>query len=777
MDPHAFDEVLRAKPPRFTVEEASTFAEDTFGAQGTAHSLGSERDQTFLIEGPERRAVMKVSNSAESSEQLDMEALGVLHAHAVDLSLPIALPWVAPGADPDVDGAAAYRVTLQKEEHSHFVRMYDVIPGRASVDESGLSDDALRYWGETTARVGKALRGFHHAAADRVMLWDVQNAPLLRPLVPHIEEPRVRDTVSRVLDRFDEVVAPLWPSLRAQVIHGDLCSDNVLMDDDGFICGIIDFGDMSHTALVTDIAAVLESVLSNRSSREMIRAARLVVDGFQRATPLETEELRILGELAATRACANVVISSWRAAEHLEDAEFTMRYTAKALEIVENLEAIGYDEIARQLGGRPTGVGVAFEDLRSRRKAALGSALAPLTYEKPLHIVRGDGPWLFDAEGARYLDAYNNVPVVGHCHPRVTEAIVRQARTLNTNMRYLHETVVELAERLIATMPDGLDTVMFVNSGSEANDLAWRLATTATGNSGGICTGFAYHGVSEAIAALSPENWPGGRKPEHIETFDPPDSYRGLHMDTGGFAAALDRLAAGGRGIAATYLDGILTSDGILDLEPEFVQDVLRQTHEAGGLWVADEVQGGYGRTGDTLWSFERFGIVPDFVTLGKPMGNGHPVAAVITRNDIVDRFAETTDYFSTFGGNPVAAAAALAVLDVVEDERIMQNAAAVGEQLREGLLALMDEHPSIGDVRGMGLANGVEIVADRGTREPDPALADRVMNGLRERGVLVGTTGARSNTLKVRPPLVFGSAEAALLLRTLAAVLTDLGV
>lgn len=415
------------------------------------------------------------------------------------------------------------------------------------------------------------------------------------------------------------------------------------------------------------------------------------------------------------------------------------------------------------------------EDLNSRRKAVLGSALAPLSYERPLHIVRGDGPWLFDADGARYLDAYNNVPVVGHCHPRVTEAIVRQARTLNTNMRYLHETVVELAERLIATVPGGLDTVMFVNSGSEANDLAWRLATTATGHEGGICTDFAYHGVSEAIAALSPENWPGGQKPDHVETFAPPDAYRGRNMDTAGFAAALERLAAGGRGLAAVYLDGILTSDGILDLDPEYVEELLQLTHGAGGLWVADEVQGGYGRTGEALWSFERFGIVPDFVTLGKPMGNGHPVAAVITRSDIVDRFAEKTDYFSTFGGNPVAAAAALAVLDVVEDERIVENAAVVGKALRDGLRALVDRHPAIGDVRGIGLANAVEFVADRTIREPDAAIAGRVMNGLRDRGVLVGTTGPGGNVLKIRPPLVFGSDEAGLLVNTLDAVLIDL--
>jgi len=351
MDPSAFDEVLRAQPPRFTSEEASQIAERTFGMEGSARSLGSERDQTFLIEGGGRSAIMKVSNSVESPDTLDMEVLGAIHAHEADPDLPIALPWAAPGADPDSDGAAAFRVRIEAEDGSHFVRMYDVIPGRASVDESTLSDEALRYWGETVARLGKALRGFHHAAADRVMLWDVQHAPLVRPLVPSIEDPRARDMVTRVLDRFDEVVTPIWPSFRTQVLHGDLDSDNVLVDDGGFVCGIIDFGDMSHTAVVTDLVSVLGSALSNRSGREVIRAARVVVGGFQDVVPLQADELRVLGELVATRIAAGVAIESWRAAQHLQEAEFALRDIPRAVGIVESLEAIGYEEIASSWGG------------------------------------------------------------------------------------------------------------------------------------------------------------------------------------------------------------------------------------------------------------------------------------------------------------------------------------------------------------------------------------------------------------------------------------------
>ena len=284
-----------------------------------------------------------------------------------------------------------------------------------------------------------------------------------------------------------------------------------------------------------------------------------------------------------------------------------------------------------------------------------------------MHVVRGEGVWLFDAQGRRYLDCYNNVPVVGHCHPRVTEAVVRQTRLLNTHSRYLYEPLVELAERLVATMPPGtgLDAVMLVNSGSEANDLAWRLATTATGHRGAIVTGFAYHGVTTAIADFSPEEWPQGFKPEHVETITP----------GGPFSEPAS-------GLAATYLDCGFTSDGILTPSAEEVQAIARATRDAGGLDVADEVQAGHGRSGEHLWSFAQYGLAPDVVTLGKPMGNGYPVAAVIARQELFDRLKEETEVFSTFGGNPVAARAALAVLDVIEDERLVEHVELLGGAL-----------------------------------------------------------------------------------------------
>ncbi len=759
-DSAPFDVVLEVAPPRFSPDEVVAAARGTFGVEAThADDLGSERDQTFLLRGDDGSplAVMKLSNPAEDPATLDMEALAVLHVQSVDPALPVATPWPVPGAG-STDDPATYRAPFEVGGLTHWVRMYDVLPGRQRAEAATLSDAALAAWGETTARLGRALRGFFHAKAQRTMLWDVQHAPRARPLLGDIGDTTMRKAVERVLDRFDDVVAPAWPSLRAQVVHGDLTIENALIDDDGAIVGIVDFGDMSHSALMIDVASILDSLALDRHGDERFRAARLLLDGYQRVTPLEPLELELAGELWAARAAVTIAISSWRSARGLEDAAFAERYNRSVLDTIDAILTLGWDETARRLGaGAPQTLGGA--GLVARRDRVLGPALEPLSYEHPIEMVSARGVWMTDARGKTYLDAYNNVPCVGHAHPRVNEAIARQTRRLNTNMRYLHGAAIELAERLVETCPDGLDTVLLVNSGSEANDLAWRLATTFTGNRGALCTDYAYHGITDAIAPLSPETW-AVRRPDHVETWTPPDSYRGLHLDAASFAAAIGRLAERGIAPAVSMLDGVLTSDGFLEPEPVFIQELVGRTHAAGGLWIADEVQGGHGRTGEAMWSFQRFGIVPDVVTLGKPMGNGHPVAAVITRREIAQRFADETVFFSTFGGNPVSVAAALAVLDVLDDERVIERTRVAGEALRTAVSAVATRHPCIGDVRGVGLAIGIEIVGDRETKRPDRAIAGAIKEGLRERGVLVGSTGAEANTLKVRPPLAFTTAE-----------------
>jgi 4-aminobutyrate aminotransferase-like enzyme len=319
--------------------------------------------------------------------------------------------------------------------------------------------------------------------------------------------------------------------------------------------------------------------------------------------------------------------------------------------------------------------------------------------------------------------------------------------------------------------------VLFVNSGSEANDLAWRLAKHVTGRRGALCTHFAYHGISDAIAPMSPEVLFRQQGSAHVERWRPADAYRGVHLDASEFTAALGRLEAKGVPPAAVILDGVMQSDGVQVLEPDHVRSLVRRTHEAGALWIADEVQGGHGRTGDWMWSFQRFGIEPDFVTLGKPMGNGHPVAAVITRRELLEDLADHTVIFSTFGGNPVSAAAALAVLDVLDDERVLPRVSATGEALRGAIRDATHDVECIGDVRGVGLANGIEIVTDKTSKTPDAATAAHLKDAMKRNGVLVGTTGPAANVLKVRPPLAFTEQEVPVLVAALVSSLRELGL
>jgi 4-aminobutyrate aminotransferase-like enzyme len=422
-------------------------------------------------------------------------------------------------------------------------------------------------------------------------------------------------------------------------------------------------------------------------------------------------------------------------------------------------------------GSGRSGLPEATRQLIARREAALGGAYR-LFYERPVEFVRGSGVYLYDPDGVAYLDAYNNVPSVGHSHPRVTEAVARQLATLNTHTRYLTDGVVGYAERLLATHAIGPAHAMFTCTGSEANDLALRIARTRTGGTGVIVTENAYHGVTSAVAELSPSL--GANVPLGVQVRTVPAPAAGVDF-TAAVAAAIEDLHRHGLRVAAFLADSLFSSDGVRPDPAGFLAPVADLVHAAGGLYIADEVQSGFGRTGSHWWGYQRHdGLVPDIVTMGKPMGNGLPIAGLVARQPVLEEFGRTARYFNTFGGNPVCVAAATAVLDVIEDENLQANALATGGYLKDAITALAQTSPVLGEVRGAGLYLGVDVVS-AADGSPSAELAAAIVNRLRERRVLISATGPRGHVLKVRPPLPFGRPQADQFLAALADVLESL--
>jgi 4-aminobutyrate aminotransferase-like enzyme len=426
-----------------------------------------------------------------------------------------------------------------------------------------------------------------------------------------------------------------------------------------------------------------------------------------------------------------------------------------------------------------------FPETLAARRALLGKNLS-ISYQRPLKIVRGWMQYLYDDTGRAYLDVYNNVPLVGHSHPGVVQAAQAQLALLNTNTRYLHDNVNRYAERLTRLLPDPLRVCFFVNSGSEANELALRLARAHTGREDIIVLEHAYHGHTNTLIDISPYKFDGpggGGKRPWVHVAPLADDYRGPYRRDDKQAGAkyarhvaeiLARTRAEGHCVGAYMAETLPSVGGQIVFPADYLAEVYRHVRGAGAVCIADEVQVGFGRLGTHFWGFETQGVVPDIVVLGKPIGNAFPLAAVITTPEIAGSFDNGMEFFSTFGGNPVACAAGLAVLDVLEEKHLQQHALRVGAHLIEGLKSLQARHALIGDVRGSGLFLGIDLVLDRETREAAPSQASYVVNRLRDCGILAGTDGPHHNVIKLRPPLVFSQADADLFVKTLDAILQE---
>lgn len=418
-------------------------------------------------------------------------------------------------------------------------------------------------------------------------------------------------------------------------------------------------------------------------------------------------------------------------------------------------------------------------DLIRRRAQLLGPNVSTF-YDDPVHFVKGQGVWLWDAEGRKYLDCYNNVPHVGHCNPRVVDAICRQAGTLNTHTRYLHEGILDYVEKLTGTMAASLDTAIMTCTGSEANDVALRMAEGVTGKRGIIATDATYHGNTALVSQLSRSNIPtvGFGLDQYFRFVEAPDSYRSPDPDGTGFARSVaEQIAAhedAGIGFAALVVCPYFLNEGFPDNPDGWLKPVADVVRKAGGVLICDEVQSGFGRTGTHLWAHEKMGIIPDVVVLGKPMANGHPVGCVVANHEIVKTFRDGYRYFNTFGGNPVSCAAAMAVLEEIEEQGLVDNAKTVGDHALARMTALQQKYDVIGDVRGSGLIFGAEMVLDRASKKPASEFTDRVINAMRQRGIIHSKLGRHKNTLKIRPPMPFSTENADLLFDTLDDVLAQ---
>ncbi|AUH35437.1 aspartate aminotransferase family protein [Paracoccus tegillarcae] len=417
--------------------------------------------------------------------------------------------------------------------------------------------------------------------------------------------------------------------------------------------------------------------------------------------------------------------------------------------------------------------------LIERRARLLGPNVATF-YDEPVHVVKGEGVWLWDADGRKYLDCYNNVPHVGHCNERVVEAICQQARRLNTHTRYLHDGILDYIERLTATFDRSLSTAIMTCTGSEANDIALRMAESMTGKRGIIATDATYHGNTALVSQLSRSNIPevGFGLDQYFRHVPAPDSYRNPDPDGALFAQAvaeqIAELQASGIGFAALIVCPFFLNEGFPTQADGWLKPAAEVVRKAGGLLICDEVQSGFGRIGSHFWAHQKQGVVPDIVVLGKPMANGHPVGAVVTTPEIMAGFRTAFRYFNTFGGNPVSCAAAMAVLDELQDRDLMAHAARVGAYAHERLKALAQKYDVIGDLRGSGMVFGAEMVLDRESKAPASEFTDRVINKMRQRGIIHSKLGRHKNTLKIRPPMPFGTEHADLLFDTLDAVLAE---
>ena len=738
-------------------------------ANGQLKPLPSYCDQNALLICGDERYIVKIAHPDEPLIALQMQNAMMGHLTAKKQQVPYVMKN-SQGEQITViqskNALDSLTANLTKNSQASYLRVLSYLPGSFYADAEVHSIALHRHLGLFLADINLALEDFEHPGAYRYLDWDLAHGYQVCMSKKHIlcAQDHSQALVDHFLQYYHNHTMPLLGQLPLGVIHNDANDYNLLVDSQTHpkqITGIIDFGDVVHTHIINELAIAAAYALMGQD--DIAASLCELVASYHQQKPLSDVELEVLFSLIALRLCVSVC-NSTEAIQNNPENDYLLVSAKPAWQLLEQLKKLNPFALLCQLRstcGLAVDAGMDSAQILDIRQNHLSKALS-VNYQQPLKIVRGQGAYLFDEQGQGYLDMVNNVCHVGHCHPKVVAAGQQQMAKLNTNTRFLHDNIVNYSKRLLATFPDELSVCFFVNSGSEANELAMRLAQCFTGSKELICVDGAYHGNTAACISASPYkfNGVGGKGPEsHVHSVTLPDTYRGEFTTADGYVADVKRVVSNiiGKGQKpGTFIcESIQGVAGQVFMPDGYLKGAYQVVRGAGGVCIADEVQVGFGRVGTHMWAFETQDVVPDIVTLGKPIGNGHPIGAVVTTAAIAEAFVNGMEYFNTFGGNPVSCAIGLAVLDAVE-QGLQQNALETGVYMKSELTKLQQEFDCIGDVRGMGLFVGVEFVKCRQSKAPNKQLTNELIEFAKANQVLLGSDGPYGNILKIKPPIVY---------------------
>ena len=654
-------------------------------------------------------------------------------------------------------------------KNTYVVRLLSFLNG-TFLGDINQTKKILESLGSFTAEMNKAILDYEDLyISSRVWQWDIQHIHLNKKFIKDIESFRDRKLVNYFLQQFDEVVIPILPNLRKSIIHNDLNEWNILCNDKG-VSGVIDFGDIAHTQLVNEVAIAMTYGAYDKD--DPITNSSYILSSYHKKLPLNNDEISILYYLITAKLCMSVCNSAHSRKINPDNkyAFISEKNAWKTLKKFIKYSPRFVENKFRNCLNIESKKTLNSKKIRLERGKVI-SKIFSLSYDEPIAMERSAFQYMFDYEGNSYLDAYNNVPHVGHCHPGVIEAASKQMKKLNTNTRYLYDIINRYGRKLLKKFNKSLNRVYFVNSGSEASDLAIKLALAYSKNKNIMVLENGYHGHTQRgtdISAYKFNHVRGQGKKDYV-TVVPMPKKKDYENDNSLINHTIKKV----ENIAAFICEPILGCGGQVPLTKNYLKKVYKKIRDNGGVCISDEVQTGFGRLGKVFWGFELYNVVPDIVILGKSMGNGHPIGAVITTDKIASKFSEGVEFFSSFGGNPVSCSVGSSVLDIIEEEKLQENAKIVGKYYKKELEKLKNKHKVIGEVRGEGLFLGIEIINENNLK-PDRKLAHFLKNRLREKHILVGTDGPHNNVIKSKPPICFDKEDVKLVVESIDNILSE---